>query len=143
MDPKGLFCLALYKVLLSQFDFCVKDFEFVCSVVVLRLVLLLFVIDNKVQGKADVQIIDESIDNRAIVDNNKAQNLTGDDIDAMRRCEFLCCVNMCSFMSIRVFWYEKIFVIRFDAERVRKVMRSLKLSSPIVRLLRRKLCSPK
>jgi tRNA (adenine-N(1)-)-methyltransferase non-catalytic subunit len=28
---------------------------------------------------------DETKDNRALVDNNTAQNLTGDDIDAMRR----------------------------------------------------------
>ncbi|KAK9270304.1 hypothetical protein L1049_025882 [Liquidambar formosana] len=41
--------------------------------------------DNNVQEKGDSQSKDESRDNRAIVDNNTAQCLTGDDIDALRR----------------------------------------------------------
>lgn len=32
--------------------------------------------------------IDEPKDNRALVDNNTAQSLTGDEIDAMRRYNF-------------------------------------------------------
>ncbi|GKV17862.1 hypothetical protein SLEP1_g28317 [Rubroshorea leprosula] len=41
--------------------------------------------DNNVQDKEDFQIKEESRDNRAIIDNNQAQNLTGEDIDEMRR----------------------------------------------------------
>ncbi|GFZ10374.1 eukaryotic initiation factor 3 gamma subunit family protein [Actinidia rufa] len=40
---------------------------------------------DNVQKKVYCQIEDESKDNRALVDNNTAQNLTGEDIDAMRR----------------------------------------------------------
>uniref|UniRef100_A0A2P2KXL7 tRNA (adenine(58)-N(1))-methyltransferase non-catalytic subunit TRM6 n=2 Tax=Rhizophora mucronata TaxID=61149 RepID=A0A2P2KXL7_RHIMU len=40
---------------------------------------------NNVGEKGDCQIMDECRDNRAIVDNNKAQSLTGEEIDAMRR----------------------------------------------------------
>lgn len=37
------------------------------------------------QEKSECQIMDESKDNRALVDNNTAQTLTGEDINAMRR----------------------------------------------------------
>ncbi|KAF8410460.1 hypothetical protein HHK36_002989 [Tetracentron sinense] len=40
---------------------------------------------NHVQGKGDCQLKDEFKDNRALVDNNTAQSLTGEDIDSMRR----------------------------------------------------------
>ncbi|XAR61666.1 hypothetical protein NMG60_11016148 [Bertholletia excelsa] len=40
---------------------------------------------DTVQGKEDCLVKDEFKDNRAIVDNNTAQSLTGEDIDAMRR----------------------------------------------------------
>ncbi|KDP36934.1 hypothetical protein JCGZ_08225 [Jatropha curcas] len=40
---------------------------------------------NNAEEKSDCEMIDESRDNRALIDNNKAQSLTGDDIDAMRR----------------------------------------------------------
>ncbi|KAA8537527.1 hypothetical protein F0562_027135 [Nyssa sinensis] len=40
---------------------------------------------NYLQEKVDFQIKDESKDNRALVDNNTAQSLTGEDIDEMRR----------------------------------------------------------
>uniref|UniRef100_A0A5B7ARY6 tRNA (adenine(58)-N(1))-methyltransferase non-catalytic subunit TRM6 n=2 Tax=Davidia involucrata TaxID=16924 RepID=A0A5B7ARY6_DAVIN len=39
---------------------------------------------NNLREKGDCQIKDESKDNRALVDNNTAQNLTGEDIDEMR-----------------------------------------------------------
>lgn len=32
-------------------------------------------------------VIDDSRDNRELVDNNEAQNLTGEEIEAMRRLE--------------------------------------------------------
>ncbi|KAF8377836.1 hypothetical protein HHK36_031221 [Tetracentron sinense] len=41
--------------------------------------------DNLVQEIGDCQLKDEHKDNRALVDNNTAQSLTGEDIDAMRR----------------------------------------------------------
>ncbi|GAV69049.1 Gcd10p domain-containing protein [Cephalotus follicularis] len=41
--------------------------------------------DNHVQEKGDCPIKKETKDNRAIIDNNKAQSLSGEDIDAMRR----------------------------------------------------------
>ncbi|KAJ0025188.1 hypothetical protein Pint_09387 [Pistacia integerrima] len=41
--------------------------------------------EDDIQEKETIQINDELRDNRAIVDNNKAQSLTGEDIDAMRR----------------------------------------------------------
>ncbi|XP_059636291.1 uncharacterized protein LOC132278509 [Cornus florida] len=37
------------------------------------------------EGKGDCQIKEESKDNRALVDNNTAQSLTGEEIDEMRR----------------------------------------------------------
>ncbi|XP_011083530.1 tRNA (adenine(58)-N(1))-methyltransferase non-catalytic subunit trm6 [Sesamum indicum] len=40
---------------------------------------------NNLVEKMDSQIMEESRDNRAIVDNNTAQTLTGEDIDDMRR----------------------------------------------------------
>ncbi|PON70744.1 tRNA (adenine(58)-N(1))-methyltransferase non-catalytic subunit TRM [Parasponia andersonii] len=40
---------------------------------------------NNIQENNDSQFKDESKDNRALVDDNKAQSLTGEDIDAMRR----------------------------------------------------------
>lgn len=40
---------------------------------------------NNIQEKGDFQSQEISKDNRALVDNNKAQSLTGEDIDAMRR----------------------------------------------------------
>ncbi|GFY86239.1 eukaryotic initiation factor 3 gamma subunit family protein [Actinidia rufa] len=40
---------------------------------------------DNVQEKVYCQIKDESKDNRALVDNNTAQSLTGEDIDSMRR----------------------------------------------------------
>lgn len=42
--------------------------------------------ENNVQDEGGCQLQEESRDNRAIIDNNQAQSLTGDDIDAMRRC---------------------------------------------------------
>lgn len=42
-------------------------------------------IGNNAQENNVVQSTDESRDNRALVDDNKAQSLTGEDIDAMRR----------------------------------------------------------
>uniref|UniRef100_A0A7N0TZQ5 tRNA (adenine(58)-N(1))-methyltransferase non-catalytic subunit TRM6 n=1 Tax=Kalanchoe fedtschenkoi TaxID=63787 RepID=A0A7N0TZQ5_KALFE len=41
-------------------------------------------VDPSSQGKEVPDSIDESKDNRALVDNNKAQTLTGEDINAMR-----------------------------------------------------------
>lgn len=40
---------------------------------------------NNVQDKGECQIKDESKDNRVLIDDNKAQSLTGEDIDSMRR----------------------------------------------------------
>ncbi|XP_044474500.1 tRNA (adenine(58)-N(1))-methyltransferase non-catalytic subunit trm6-like [Mangifera indica] len=42
-------------------------------------------IEDDIQEKETIQMNDGLRDNRAIVDNNKAQSLTGEDIDAMRR----------------------------------------------------------
>lgn len=44
---------------------------------------------DDIQEKETIQINDELRDNRAIVDNNKAQSLTGEDIDAMKRWEHI------------------------------------------------------
>lgn len=41
--------------------------------------------NNNVEENNGCQSKDESKDNRALVDDNKAQSLTGEDIDAMRR----------------------------------------------------------
>ncbi|XWS24473.1 hypothetical protein CRYUN_Cryun28dG0105600 [Craigia yunnanensis] len=41
--------------------------------------------DNNVPDEGGCQLQEESRDNRAIIDNNQAQSLTGGDIDAMRR----------------------------------------------------------
>lgn len=43
------------------------------------------ILGNNTQENNDCQSKDESKDNRALVDDNKAQSLTGEDIDAMRR----------------------------------------------------------
>lgn len=40
---------------------------------------------NNIQEQGDCQSKDELRDNRALVDNNKAQSLTGDAINEMRR----------------------------------------------------------
>lgn len=42
-------------------------------------------LSDDVQEKEDAQISGEFPDNRAIVDDNKAQSLSGEDIDEMRR----------------------------------------------------------
>lgn len=41
-------------------------------------------------------LIDDSRDNRELVDNNEAQNLTGEEIEAMRRLEDL---NLCVYLE--------------------------------------------
>ncbi|KAF5199058.1 tRNA (adenine(58)-N(1))-methyltransferase non-catalytic subunit TRM6 [Thalictrum thalictroides] len=41
--------------------------------------------EGDIQEKIDVQLKDETKDNRALVDNNSAQTLSGEDIEAMRR----------------------------------------------------------
>ncbi|CAL5025947.1 unnamed protein product [Urochloa decumbens] len=41
--------------------------------------------DDSVQDGADDQVQDETRDNRSLVDNNTAQNLSSDDIEAMKR----------------------------------------------------------
>nr|GMC54904.1 tRNA (adenine(58)-N(1))-methyltransferase non-catalytic subunit trm6 [Ipomoea batatas] len=40
---------------------------------------------NNLEAESDSQTTDVSKDNRALVDNNTAQSLTGEDIDEMRR----------------------------------------------------------
>ncbi|XP_048440263.1 tRNA (adenine(58)-N(1))-methyltransferase non-catalytic subunit trm6-like [Pyrus x bretschneideri] len=40
---------------------------------------------NNVPEKGEIQSVDEFRDNRALVDNNKAQSLTGEDINAIRQ----------------------------------------------------------
>jgi hypothetical protein len=44
-----------------------------------------FLLGNNIQEKGDLQSQDETKDNRALVDNNNAQSLTGEEIDEMRR----------------------------------------------------------
>ena len=44
-----------------------------------------FLLGNNIQEKGDFQSQDETKDNRALVDNNNAQSLTGEEIDEMRR----------------------------------------------------------
>jgi len=41
--------------------------------------------DDSMQDGADGQVRDETRDNRSLVDNNTAQNLSSDDIEAMKR----------------------------------------------------------
>ena len=41
--------------------------------------------DYSMQDGADGQVQDETRDNRSLVDNNTAQNLSSDDIEAMKR----------------------------------------------------------
>ncbi|XP_022766529.1 tRNA (adenine(58)-N(1))-methyltransferase non-catalytic subunit trm6-like isoform X1 [Durio zibethinus] len=41
--------------------------------------------EDNVEDEGGCQLQEESRDNRAIIDNNQAQSLTGEDIDAMRR----------------------------------------------------------
>jgi tRNA (adenine-N(1)-)-methyltransferase non-catalytic subunit len=45
----------------------------------------IFLLGNNIQEKGDFQSQEITKDNRALIDNNKAQSLTGEDIDAMRR----------------------------------------------------------
>ncbi|XP_047327355.1 tRNA (adenine(58)-N(1))-methyltransferase non-catalytic subunit trm6 [Impatiens glandulifera] len=40
--------------------------------------------DNNVEDKGGCETVDESKDNRALIDNNLAQSLTGEDIDSMK-----------------------------------------------------------
>lgn len=40
---------------------------------------------NNIQDTGECQTVDESRDNRVLIDDNKAQSLTGEDIDEMRR----------------------------------------------------------
>lgn len=42
-------------------------------------------LDNITEEKMDNQLNVESRDNRTLIDNNKAQSLTGEDIQAMKR----------------------------------------------------------
>lgn len=69
-------------------DFDVFIFLFVLSY---HILFCFFLFDefspsgNNLQETQDCQLKDESKDNRALVDNNKAQSLTGEDIDEMRR----------------------------------------------------------
>ncbi len=44
-----------------------------------------FLFGNNFQEKGDLQSQDKTKDNRALVDNNNAQSLTGEEIDEMRR----------------------------------------------------------
>lgn len=41
--------------------------------------------EDSMQDGADGQVQDETRDNRSLVDNNTAQNLSSDDIEAMKR----------------------------------------------------------
>lgn len=47
----------------------------------------IFLLGNNIQEKGDEKSQEITKDNRALIDNNKAQSLTGEDIDAMRRWE--------------------------------------------------------
>lgn len=44
-----------------------------------------FYLDDNIRDGADDQPQDETRDNRSLVDNNTAQNLSTDDIEAMKR----------------------------------------------------------
>lgn len=44
-----------------------------------------FLIGNNLAEKGDGPNVEECRDNRAIVDNNTAQNMTSEDIDDMRK----------------------------------------------------------
>lgn len=61
------------------------------SVIIFTVVVTIFImwiflfLSDDVQEKEDAQISGEFRDNRAIVDDNKAQCLSGEDIDEMRR----------------------------------------------------------
>lgn len=46
-----------------------------------------FLSDNNAEDKKECDIKEESRDNRALIDNNTAQTLTGEDIEGMRRLE--------------------------------------------------------
>lgn len=62
----------------------------------------LFLSDD-VQEKEDAQISGEFRDNRAIVDDNNAQSLSGEDIDEMRRWMHDV-ILISSFKSLFFFW---------------------------------------
>lgn len=49
------------------------------------LISVLTFLGNDTEEKRDNQLNVESRDNRTLIDNNKAQNLTGEDIQAMKR----------------------------------------------------------
>ncbi|KAK9163728.1 hypothetical protein Syun_004630 [Stephania yunnanensis] len=51
--------------------------------------LFLFFTDDNREEKGDAQVKDEVKDNRNIVDSNCAQNLSGEDIDEMKRSDFI------------------------------------------------------
>lgn len=51
----------------------------------LFLFFLNFMLGNNIQDTGECQTVDESRDNRVLIDDNKAQSLTGEDIDEMRR----------------------------------------------------------
>lgn len=61
------------------------------SVIIFTVVVTIFImwiflfLSDDVQEKEDAQISGEFRDNRAIVDDNKAQSLSGEDVDEMRR----------------------------------------------------------
>lgn len=58
----------------------------ISTVVVTIFIMWIFLfLSDDVQEKEDAQISGEFRDNRAIVDDNKAQSLSGEDIDEMRR----------------------------------------------------------
>lgn len=60
-----------------------------------------------VQEGGDRQLESESKDNRALIDNNSAQNLSSEDIDAMRRLVNRWCCSytdvICLIMTLNVF----------------------------------------
>lgn len=58
----------------------------ISTVVVTIFIMWIFLfLSDDVQEKEDAQISGEFRDNRAIVDDNKAQSLSGEDVDEMRR----------------------------------------------------------
>ncbi len=65
-----LICIYLASYLSCFFFFFVVEF---------------FLLVNNIQEKGDLQSQDETKDNRALVDNNNAQSLTGEEIDEMQR----------------------------------------------------------
>lgn len=83
------------KVYIYIFSLCYLAFQFLKSIWRSLFIILasylsyflveIFLLGNNIQEKGDFQSQEISKDNRALVDNNKAQSLTGEDIDAMRR----------------------------------------------------------